>query len=337
MPADSFAEYVAVNTLVDRPSLQELPRAADATASTYSYTAMENKYCPANMLPPTGLAENHQCYSKCYENAPCTDTEACFCDGFFPGHDTAESSALCLSQQQCEWLCSMTEGCHSIDMHREKNRCFLNTQVCKDHVDNSQLAPSADYDLRIKVLDENERRLQSKAHAHGRKLSAAQLRQLLAAQDPGISWESVLRFRDLEISSGGEFKLCFCDSALLAGENAICDGPEDFTIEVGRVHATGLQCLLSNPKMTRGTCAEQLYGGLRCYDDAAVADAAAFTLPTDYMGVPHPDVAQRSAIAQSVVAFCQFAPESEAMQFGFCGQYRIFVGGILGAGSSARP
>ena len=35
-------------------------------------------------------------------------------------------------------------------------------------------------------------------------------------------------------NSGGEFKLCFCDSSLLEGTNEICDGPEDFTIEVHR-------------------------------------------------------------------------------------------------------
>merc|ERR1712080_347865 len=78
----------------------------------------------------------------------------------------------------------------------------------------------------------------------------------------------ILRFRDATFTSGGKFKLCFCDSSLL-GANEICDSPEDFSIEVGTVHSTGLQCLLSNDKMTKGVCKPQQHGGLRCYADAA--------------------------------------------------------------------
>jgi hypothetical protein len=330
IPADTFGKYVAVNTIIDRPSLAEnFPLEADVSAATYSYKTIKNKYCPGNLVPaPAGsLQESHQCFSKCYVNAPCTDEGSCFCDGFFAGHDGPDSSALCLNEQQCEWLCSMTEGCHSIDMHGTKNRCFLNTAVCDTYVDAepSQLVPSLDYNLRVKVLDENERRLQS----HGRELSSAQVRNLLM-QDPGISWESLLRFRNLELTSGGEFKLCFCDSDLL-GENEVCDGPEDFTIEVGRVHATGLQCLLSNPKMTRGTCTEQLYGGLRCYDDALPE----VEVPTDFTSVPHVDLAERSKVAKALVSFCQFAPEDQASEFAFCAQYRTYAS--AGAVSGAAP
>ena len=54
---------------------------------------------------------------------------------------------------QCEDLCSQTDDCHSIDMHGTKNRCFLNTAVCDTYVDAepSQLVPSLDYNLRVKV------------------------------------------------------------------------------------------------------------------------------------------------------------------------------------------
>merc|ERR1719265_2275515 len=114
-------------------------------------------------------------------------------------------------------------------------------------------------------MDDNTRRMQER----GRQLQSGHVRQLLSREDPGVSWGEMLRFKDLQFSSGGEFKLCFCDSALLEGANAVCNGPEDYTIEVGKIHATGLQCLLSNPKMTRGTCVKQHYDGLRCYDCAA--------------------------------------------------------------------
>ena len=47
------------------------------------------------------------------------------------------------------------------------------------------------------------------------------------------------------------------------------------------MHATGLQCLLSDPKMTRATCESQLYGGLRCYDGDAPTVARAADVPGD--------------------------------------------------------
>ena len=112
-------------------------------------------------------------------------------------------------------------------------------------------------------MDVNTRRTM----ARGRSLSAAQVRELIAGEDPGISWDKLLRFDQVQFTAGGEFKLCFCDPSLLA--HGICSQPSDYKIEVGKVHATGLECLLTNPKMQRGTCLPQMYGGLRCYDGPA--------------------------------------------------------------------
>jgi len=128
----------------------------------------------------------------------------------------------------------------------------------------------------------------------------------------------MLRFKNLQFSSGGEFKLCFCDSDLLEGDNAICNGPEDYTIEVGRIHATGLQCLLSNPKMTRGTCESQHYGGLRCYD----GDAPKTKLPVEFMGVPAPDGSDWTEHTEMLISFCQHATDEDAAEFTFCDQWR---------------
>jgi len=128
-------------------------------------------------------------------------------------------------------------------------------------------------------VDDNQRRLIEK----GRRLQPEQARKLRAAMDPGHSWGNILRFADISFAEGGEFKLCFCDSSLL-GANEICDSAEDFTIEVGKVHATVLQCLLSDPKMTRATCESQLYGGLRCYD----GNAPTVIIPSEFQSVPHP-------------------------------------------------
>merc|ERR1711861_103026 len=133
----------------------------------------------------------------------------------------------------------------------------------------------------------------------GRSLSAAQVRELIAGEDPGISWDKLLRFDGVQFTAGGEFKLCFCDPTLLAA--GICSRSSDYKIEVGKVHATGLECLLTNPKMQRGTCVPQMYGGLRCYDEE----------------VPDADRSELSQKAKLLLGFCQFAPEEEAMQYPF--------------------
>lgn len=319
--AGSFNDWVAVNALIDRPALQENPRAADPAPEAFTYTSMDDKYCPGSALDiqTVELASNHQCYKKCYTEQPCLDPAVCFCDGFYPGHDTTESSALCLDEEQCTWLCSHIDGCHSIDMHDTDDRCFLNTDSCQDLIENDQLVPDDDYHLVVKQRGENQRRLQK----HGRALSADQVRKLLAAEDPRISWEDILRFKGINFNSGGEFKLCFCDSDLLTGANAICDGPEDYTIEVGSVHATGLQCLLSNPKMARGTCVDQEYNGLRCYDDEIPLPNV--TIPTDYLGVPNPADTDWSDMTHMLMSFCRFGDPIAAAQFDFCAQYQNYA------------
>lgn len=193
-------------------------------------------------------------------------------------------------------------------MHGEKNRCYLNSFSCSP----KGKAPSTEYSLLVKMLKDNERRLAP--------LSAQEVRQLMVGADPGISWGGLLRFRDLTFATSGEFKLCFCDSALLAG-NAVCDGPEDYTIEVGRIHSSGLECLLSNPTMTRGTCVEQAYGGLRCYD----GEAPAANVPSGYLSVPSVDLAGRGDLPHALITFCQFGTEEETQVFPFCAQYRNYL------------
>merc|ERR1719194_108266 len=80
---------------------------------------------PPRFPPPMPMSDYAtQCYKKCEAEAPCTD-EACFCDGFFPGYDQADSTALCLPEDSCKSLCSHLPDCASVDMHRTLNRCFL--------------------------------------------------------------------------------------------------------------------------------------------------------------------------------------------------------------------
>jgi hypothetical protein len=172
------------------------------------------------------------------------------------------------------------------------------------------MTPSEDYDLLVKRTQSTRTR---ELAARTRGLNAAQVRQLLATEDPGVSWSGLLRLK-AESVAPGKYKLCFCDAAV-AGS---CAKPSDFVYDVGTVHATGLSCLLANPVMTRGSCVPQLHGGLRCY----AGEAPALELPADLTGVVAPILAKNSDMTASLITFCQFAPLDEVREFDFCEQYR---------------
>jgi hypothetical protein len=313
---------VAVSPYMDRPAMAEPDAFAEVPLHVGDWSTTKKSmgmYCPGNLLPIEmgTLADKHRCYPKCYANTCSGDN--CFCSGYEGGYDTAESSSICLDVEQCTDLCAQTPGCTSVDMHTTKNRCFLNTGEC------TTLHPDKDYNVWYKVMDMNTRRTMDR----GRSLSAAQVRELIAGEDPGVSWNQMLRFDAVEFTTGGEFKLCFCDRTLLAS-GAICNQATDYKIEVGKVHATGLECLLTNPKMQRGTCVPQTYGGLRCYDGAAPE----VEIPSGYVAIPDTTRSKLSQRAQLLLSFCQFAPEEEAMQFGYCAQHREFAAPVSGA---AKP
>lgn len=88
----------------------------------------------------------------------------------------------------------------------------------------------------------------------------------LPALDIGFSWDKMLRFAPIRFTSGGTFKLCFCDSALLTAGRQ-CRSVEDYAVEVGTVHASGVSCLIGKRELQRADCVAQYHGGLRCYRD----------------------------------------------------------------------
>ncbi|MAD24941.1 MAG: hypothetical protein CMO44_12300, partial [Verrucomicrobiales bacterium] len=325
-PAASVTQPMTpVNAFVDRPALPA------GTEYDYippvSFRRHEQQYCAGSAVPiaPRSLADHHRCYKKCFADP---DGDLTFCNGFMNGLDTPESSSLCLDEDQCTMLCALTPECHSVDMHRGLNRCFLNTiEGCDPIVTAAQTTHDSNYDLLIKHADDNKRRLREQ----GRSLRGAEVRQLLAGSDPGISRENLLRFDGVHFAQGGEFKLCFCDSSHL-GTNEVCKDPTDFAVEIGKVHATGLECLLKNPKMTRGTCVDQLYGGLRCYD----GEVPATPVPEGFIAVPPKSVDDLTPAEQMLLGFCQYAPAEHTQEYEwFCAQHRAFPVSTITA--SAAP
>jgi hypothetical protein len=174
--------------------------------------------------------------------------------------------------------------------------------MCDSHEDN--LAKDTHYDLYIKKEDGNDEQAgnqrQLEVDAKGKS------RSLMPAMDLGFSWESMLRFKDIQFKSGGTFKLCFCDSSLLSGVGAACASERDYTVEVGMIHASGVSCLISNPQLQRVSCTEMMHGGLRCY---SFMDAPSFEPPK--IGVT--ELGDGTVLTpSSISANCLFMPEEEA-------------------------
>jgi hypothetical protein len=200
----------------------------------------------------------HLCYNKCI--AQDCEGDDCFCGGAYTGYDTASSNALCADEDLCQHLCDSFEECKSIDMAKDMPRCFLNVDDC-DASDPPTSTPDANYNLMIKVIDQN-RKLDSNKPA-----PSADERSLLPAIPSGYSHSKLLIFQNIKFTSGGTFKVCFCDSTLLGDQG--CLSPEDYGVEVGEVQASGISCLLTNSMFNRKTCVrESGSAALRCYGGA---------------------------------------------------------------------
>jgi len=98
----------------------------------------------------------------------------------------------------------------------------------------------------------------------------------VAQQDLGYSWGQILRFFPVTFTASGTFKLCFCDST--QAEGGACNSADDYALEVGTIHVSGVSCLLQSPKYRKATCCRHFWpqpvvsngqtgtaGGYRCY------------------------------------------------------------------------
>lgn len=246
------------------------------------YTEIADRYCRHNNIGGgSELITRNKCYNKCSNG--CVG-DACFCGGYYQGFDTAESTALCLPRVECEHLCTLLgASCWGVDMHDEYDRCFLNGPGCRDQVEALTAAEGLGYDTSYTLL-------QKSTGAPARKLQMAHINWAASARGelvlmPGVSTTYNLRFTDLSFSSSGTFKVCFCDSESADGG---CDKASDFLIEVGKVHVSGVHCLLTVPKLRATKCYEQYYGGLSCADELPEVPSSAPLYPTSYGTYPSP-------------------------------------------------
>merc|ERR1719231_377227 len=114
----------------------------------------------------------------------------------------------------CQYMCDQLADCGSIDMHKSRDRCFLNkASECFTHSEN--LLQDPNYVLLIKGAETNDEQAGTNANPYSRQLGTDQ-REL--GTDYGFSWGDLLRFKPVQFKSGGTFKLCFCDSSLTADD-----------------------------------------------------------------------------------------------------------------------
>jgi hypothetical protein len=233
------------------------------------YTKQDRLFVPGNnlMLADYSVAMDgdvrplieHQCYQKC--SVECTD-EWCYCSGYLHGYDDAASNAICGNQALCEWLCDAVTDCGSVDMHRSLDRCFLNLKDTADEKGKTHQDSLATDDKYMVLTPREDGNAE---FAHHSPDEGSLPTYLLDPVDHGFSFDRMLRFSDITFKSGGTYKLCFCDASLLA--HGQCRSEEDYSVDVGTIHASGVSCLIKKEELQRVSCAEQAHGGLRCYNN----------------------------------------------------------------------
>jgi hypothetical protein len=200
----------------------------------------------------------HACYKKC--SAGCEGKYCEGCSGYYHGYDSETSNAICADQTLCQYLCDgLGSKCASIDMHLTLPRCYLN--VPGSSQDTRDLTPDPSYKVLLKREDPYNT---EKDTSYTVPLDPApDEKSILAVRDFGYSWEKMLRFKDLKFASGGTFKLCFCDSAIVGRP---CKSEKDYSVEIGTIHASGVSCLIAKKELQRVNCLPTKHGSsLRCY------------------------------------------------------------------------
>merc|ERR1719160_1281961 len=227
-----FNHWVAVMPDFDDPPADdtEVPGSyvAPVVPETVYWRYVDAAYCAGNNMDITTLPDvsRHQCFTKCAGETACTG-----------------------------------DDCFGIDMHKTLPRCFLNmagditdTKSCEYYVQQGTTTPFPTYKLIYKTETRRERRATATAPE-----APAPERSLLPTIDTGKSWDQILRFNEITFKTGGKFKACFCDPDTLAA-GKYCKKAEDYKIDIGTIHVSGVSCLVADAKFQRGTCVAQYHG-----------------------------------------------------------------------------
>lgn len=228
---DMFDAAASARTMVDLPS------------ELRTYTTVKSHYCKGGNIPGSELPEAAAdlCVTKCAADPTgpgCSDM------------DSMDSGAICLPEAACRELCSLRNDCFGIDVFLAAPRCFLNVEGsapdgCKSQYEEAALGPSTSYKFLAKAGTTVERMLQD---------------------GTGLSSPMILRFKPISFESGGSYKVCFCDSALLPKGQQYCHAESDYSVEIGELIVSGVSCLLKEKDFRRRMCYNMFHGGLICSD-----------------------------------------------------------------------
>lgn len=257
--------FPPINQFIDPPVGPD-----DSGAATYphvTWTRYDDQYCGSNQLV-NSAAEQYQLFDMC--SSACKGGSDCdACTAFNAHWDGSDAPTYGLTLSQAKAACQYTyEVCSGFEYDASNKRVHFNsresgTGSCADQVASHTTYPSNDYHLYMMSFAENSRRLSGTDFIN------------VPEYDFGFSWSSMLRFYAVGFSSGGTFKVCLCDHDLgdAATANVACSHKSHYSIEVGTVHSSGLECLISQSQFQRGTCEKQfpfedMDTGVRCYGQA---------------------------------------------------------------------
>lgn len=250
------------------------------------------------------LAVDHpdRCDAKCLRG--CVGPE-CHCAAFLSRHALGEElgAVLCVEQAACRSLCAATEDCAAYTMDVDAPLCWFGATTASSLSGDRNVwypepgeacATASDFfpGTNIGTLAVTDRvdigadyvvtpGQPAILEVTGRSFYGASWDSALLIPGYGVcgqpepsewssgvllpSWassSSALLFENLVLEAG-TYKLCFCDVDVIGGA---CSSAHDYTVEVGRVHASGLSCLFGTSGVTTA-CTDMPSGGYRCYKD----------------------------------------------------------------------
>jgi len=231
-----------------------------------NYDEHKERYCDGNNIQDARHAA-HKCGTKCAAGEAAANTAAC-AGHYVASADDAFDNALCFEpatiRRECERLCDDTRECYGIDLHEAAGRCWLNDEHCVSDVVKGQLAKDRYFTFLVRrtytfISPEYS---WTTSFTLGEDTTATANRRL--SESDGYSSGDLLRFYPFAFPTG-DYKICFCDSSLLDGDQE-CTEPKHFQVEVGVAHASPLSGILHDSRLRKAGCENQWHGGLVCVD-----------------------------------------------------------------------
>jgi len=249
----------------------------------------------------------------------CTGNGCTYCSAYNAFWDDASSDAFGMSVAMAKNVCELDyANCAGFDYAQtgvgHDTRVFFNRRgdTCLKQLNNNpnQTYPSDNYDLYVLTLVNNvddRRRLDDTGVTFINK----------PRYDAGFSWDKMLRFHEVTFASGGTYKVCLCDNTL--DDSAVpCSDNSAYSIEVGTVHSSGLECLIKQSQFQRGTCQKQYPylgedTGIRCYTGSAPTITAPFGRPSLLPAASNVDDAVEDVITYCIHSSSFAVPELNAI------------------------